>query len=217
MESPESERLIEAMRDGPASGELLAVANKAASQLYWERKDAAGCHRLLADAIAAARRSLVVCQAGDRREIELALKRLLYNRASYGWLGWDEPGIVLEPAIQRAAVVAAQEHLELAGSLELPPLPMSRAHWLQGALLLQAGTPDLARQHFVEAENLANGAKEPVEAANAAAFACLCEVLLGKPAASQSMDAAVERLRRMAGDDDLAQQAPTALRVFLGR
>lgn len=217
MDASESDRLADALRAGPASAELLAAANKAASQLYWERKDAAGCHGLLGDAIAAARRSLAVCAAGDRRELELALKRLLYNRASYGWLGWDEPGIVLEPAIQRAAVDAAREHLELAGSLGLPPLPMSRAHWLAGALLLQAGAPDSARQHFAEAEALAGVAQEPAEAANAAAFACVCEVLLGRPAARQSLDAAVERLRGLTTDDALVRQAPTALRVFLPR
>lgn len=207
-------KLLDALQAGDPTPELLKLADELAADCYWRLKDAEGCDRILGAAIDAVRRTMP--SATDRPDAALLapFKTLLYNRASFGWLGWDEPGIVITPAFERAAIESARAHFDLAQTMDLAPLKRSRAHWLLGALLIQANEIAKARPHFERAKSLANEAQEAGEAQNAHAFMLLCDVLLRQPQARRLLRAFVAEMKASEIGAKFADQAPTAMRVF---
>lgn len=214
----EADALLEMLRSAPTSQELLASANALAADLYWNEKDADTCHQILQVAAEAASRS-----ASDRNcDVEYGdtgdqYRKILYNLASYGWLGWAEPSIVLSPAFQAAALEGARVHFALLNEINASALQRSRAHWILGALLIQSGEVETARVHFLAAAQLANEAEKRGEGMNADAFVLVCDVLLGVPGAEDALNRQVKRMETEKCAEELAGQAPTALRMFRHR
>jgi hypothetical protein len=212
-----TEDLLQLMRDAGPSVVLFEKINGHATALYWEAKDASSALALLDGATAAALSQLEAGAVPRDEALLRQLKTLLYNLASFGWLGWGEAWAIISPEHQEVAVAAAQAHLRIARELPLPPLKMSRALWLSAALSIQANDLKQAREHFEASALLAREAGEVGEAANATAFALLSAALSGDREAESAFIAFLSQMQDSPEAAAFATQPATAWAVFRPR
>lgn len=219
MPKPEEiEAAIADLAGHAVAAEDIARANSLAGACYWQDRDPGACHRILRAALDAGREALGKAPPAAAEALRAEILRLSYNFAACGWVGWDEPGMAISPEFQRDAVEAGIEHFALAASeIEHDALHLSRARWIAGAVLVQAGDLGTAREHFERAAKLARDAGKEGEAMNADAFVLVCDALAGVEGADAKLDAHLERMRATPGASDFAPQAPTALRVYRAR
>lgn len=190
-----------------AQPDAYSTAMRAA---YREDKDLSGA---MAIAWAGISRLLALAHAADTGqayELRSQAKALSYDLASFTWVGWDEPGIVITPPEARAGCAAARANLALANELEKGELPRSRAHWILGAHELSAGRHADARTAFGSAAELADaaGAEGKSEALLARAFVALTDLADGGSEAE--LTATLEQLRADPDGAVLVTQVETA-------
>jgi len=213
MDTQSREVLFDLLRARPVSADDLKAANELASAAYWQERDIELCFGILRSAIVAARETLE-SGADEKSDVVQQYKGLLYNMASYGWIGWDEPGITISQDLRQLAIAAGREHFALAERMNLPPICRSRAHWLLGAALMQASEFREAHARFQQAGDLAVLGDQPGESMNARAFVLVCEAIEGTPGAEEVLQRCLEAMRSDKEAAEFATQAATALRVF---
>lgn len=189
-----------------AYGEAMRTA-------YWTDRDVplvtaiayAGVGRLMAGAATA--------DPEAASEARSAAKALMYNLASFTWVGWGEPDIEVGTAEAAGGLAAARSNLAMAAELE-SELPISRAHWMLGAHLLTSGSLDDATRAFAEAGRYAELAGAEAEVELATAFGALADLATGHDGAAERLDAALKRLAATEGGGDFVTQVTTARGVI---
>lgn len=181
---------------------------------YWDEKDLplvvaiayAGVGRLLAAAN----------EAGDveAHELRSAAKSLMYDLASFSWVGWNESGIEISPTDSAAGLAAARSNLALATQLDKGDLALSRAHWMLGAHLLTAGHPTEAKKEFEKGRDSADRAGATVEMELATAFAFLADVSAGDEGALEGLAGSRERLAAFEDGEFFVEQVDAAREVL---
>jgi len=126
---------IEWIRSEDDPARVLAMLHGAINHVYWARKNVPAVVQLGAAAVDFAGRS------SDEGVLGL-LKGIAYDVGSFCWIGWDEPGVVIDDNTRAAGHRAALLNLELAERLDRPSRPRSAAHWIVGAHELAAGRRD---------------------------------------------------------------------------
>lgn len=177
---------------------VVAMFHGGVRHLYWSRKDIANTVKLGRHAIDAA------LALGD----ELAADMLAYDVASFAWIGWDEPGIVLGPDEIRAGSEIAMQCLELTTSLQRDNAALARAHWLVGAHQLANG----------EAKNALTSFDRSAEHGRRHGDSGLEFLALGYRAIAErdasTLEAEVIRLEEVDEGTEHVEQLRTAARVF---
>lgn len=186
---------------------------EAMRQAYWTDRDLT-----LATALAYAGTSRLLTAAhGSDPDIAYQLrssaKAMMFNLASFSWVGWGEEGIDIGPTDSTAGLAAARSNLAMAVDLEKGDLAVSRAHWILGAHLLTAGDHDGAVEQFGRARRRAEAAGADAEAVLATAFAALADLAAGTGSAAV-LDGAVAKLAAADGGEAFAGQVETARRVL---
>ena len=206
---------IAALAEISEVGALSDAYREAMRTSYWDDHDIyvvmavayAGISRLLAAA----------ADPGADEEAEYALrsaaKGLTYDLASFTWIGWDEPGIVVDPSIAAAGLAAARANLSMAYGLEKGDLAVSRGHWMLGAHLLTAGDLEGASISFEEAAEWAQAAGVETDAAVAEAFGVLTGIRAGG-STEDDYRAALNRLSLLDGGEGFVGQVETAKAVL---
>jgi len=119
---------------------FLAAARQVRQSLYWERKDLPSyvvvATHLLDTALANAERNSEDAEFFGARSLGLS-----FDIASFTWPGWNEPGIVVTPALLAAGLEAARLNFKLAQKVQSPEGVRKAAHFILGAQLLAAGEP----------------------------------------------------------------------------
>jgi DNA-binding transcriptional MerR regulator len=195
-------------------GEAAIAYGASMKAAYWTEKDLplvtaiayAGVDHLLA---AAHRADSATAYAARS-----AAKGLMYDLASFTWVGWDEPGIEVSPSDASAGLAAAKTNLAMAIDLEKGDLAISRAHWMLGAHQLTAGRHQGAVSSFLAAEEFAARGSADVEVGLSRAFAALARLAAGDAGAAAELDAALDDLRSLEGGDEFAAQVDTARSVM---
>lgn len=182
---------------------------------YWTDKDIP-----MATAIAHAgvSRLLVAAESADRDgayELRSSAKGLMYDLASFTWVGWDAPGVVIGPTDASAGLAAARSNLAMAIELDKGDLAVSRAHWMLGAHLLTSGQVGDAQAAFAESARCAEAAGAEAEVLLSRAFGLLGSLAAGDEGAAERLDAAIASLGSVEDGDFFASQVTTA-RIVLG-
>ena len=182
---------------------------------YWEDKDV---HIVAAVAYAGVSRLLAAAadpSVGEEIEYELrsAAKGLTHDLASFTWVGWDEPDVVIDRSLAIAGHAAARANLSMAYTLDKGDLAISRAHWTLGAHLLTSGDLENAAASFDEAQRHATEAGAIGEAHLSLAFGALTEVAAGR-ADEADLHAAIDRLRLDDGGEGFVAQVETTRAVI---
>ena len=182
---------------------------------YWEDKDV---HVVVAVAYSGVSRLLAAAAdpaVDEETEYELrsAAKGLTHDLASFTWIGWDEPDVVIDASLAIAGHAAARANLSMAYTLDKGDLAISRAHWTLGAHLLTSGDLENAAISFDEAERHAIEAGATSEAHLALAYAALTELAAGRADESE-LRAALDRLRLDDGGEGFVAQVETTRRVI---
>lgn len=192
--------------------EAAGAYGQAVKDAYWVDKDVqaavgigyAGASRLLAAADG--------CEEEVAHDLRSSAKSILYNIASFAWVGWDEPGIEVTASDAAAGLQAARINLGLAGQLGKEPIARSRAHWMVGAHLLTGGDPAAAVEEFDRAASLAETAGSSPDFDLSDAFAGLAELVFRGDVTR--MEAALGRLQEHEHGDEFCGQVATARRVL---
>ena len=182
---------------------------------YWDDKDVPST---LAIADAGVSRFRDAAGDGDESfalELRSAAKGLLYDVASFTWVGWDEPDVVITSAEAAVGLDAARSNLAMAIDLDKGDLPLARAHWMLGAHLLTSGGHVEAGRAFEASRASAVAAGADVEAELAVAFGALNGVAAGNSGGEAALAASLERLGAMDNGEAFVAQATTA-RAVLG-
>lgn len=198
-------------------GDLETAADayaRALKDAYWVEKD---LH--LATGIGYAGVSRLLAAAADASEeaafgLRSSAKAILYNLASFTWIGWGEPGVTVTENEAAAGLAAARMNTALAVQLDKGPLAESRGHWMIAAHLLTSGAATDAIAEFERAAALAEEAGADSEVDLSDAFAGLAVLTVSGDAGR--MDAALVRLRHHEHGDDLCAQVETAQQVLDG-
>ena len=181
---------------------------------YWTDKD---IPMVTAIAYAGVSRLLAAAEPADRDEsyqLRSSAKGLLYDLASFTWIGWDEPGVVIGPTDASAGLAAAQSNLGMAIELDKGDLPVSRAYWMLGAHLLTGRQIGDAQAAFAEAARCAEAAGAEAEALLSRAFGILGSLAAGEEGAAKRLDATIARLGSIEEGDFFADQVTTARSVL---
>ncbi len=188
---------------------------------YWQEKDLVGA---LAFARAGIQFGLQTALDYDLSEPELAYelrsaaKGFAYNFASFAWLGWNEPGVVITSADHAAGFDAASVNLRLAQELERGDLPTSRAYWMVAAYCLAEGDYKQAIANFEQGVLFARQAGAGVDELLNHGYILVVKML--NNADDESLQADYEKLktafREVEHGEDFIQQLGTAYTVFQG-
>lgn len=136
---------------------------------YWKKKDLAATIQIGQAGIAHADK-IKSAHPDQMEEIDGKVKGIYYDIASFTWPGWDEEDITITPEQVKLGLRAAEKNLALAIELKKEDLPCSRAYWMLAAQELANGHYEKAREHFGQAELLANRAQVTGEALLAKGF-----------------------------------------------
>lgn len=181
---------------------------------YWDNKDVA---RALAIADAGVSRFLAAADDADEAfafELRSAAKGLLYDVASFTWVGWDEAEITITEAGAAVGLDAAHSNLAMAINLDKGDLAMARAHWMLGAHLLTSGAHDDAGRAFEASQMSAVAAGADVEAELAVAFGALTAIAAGDEGPEPPLSMSLERLGAMEDGEAFVAQVTTARSVL---
>ncbi len=154
--------------------------------------------------------------------LKSSAKALAYNLASFTWPGWDEPGISPTPADIALGHEAAKLNLRLALELQKPPDKIRNAHWLLGAHLLAAPTPDHLQHALIQFQRAL-----PPDPSNPTAppdpdhplyqgYILLTQLLLQHPTAEQQWTTHLDTLQSTPNEANqfALTQLTTARRIF---
>jgi hypothetical protein len=199
--------------------EVAQTYSELVKHLYWQEKN-------VPDMVALARAGIQYALAAGtalfKRDLEKTLllrgeaKTIAYNLASFTWIGWDEPGIVLDRTEQCYGLEAARMNLRFAFELDKGDMRIARAYWMLGAQLLAAGELRRSQESFNRAATYAVRAKEKGDELIARGFELLV-ALLQEPAASKTQEALAgvkEQLLQVEHGQMFVNQIDTARRVF---
>lgn len=218
-------RAIERARDSGVLGAIEAVASveddyeagnayaETMKNAYWVDKDLqtaialgyAGLGRLLAAAVAAS--------GSEQTRLRSLVKSIVYDIASFTWIGWDEPGIDIGSSDAAVGHAAAQWNLALAIELDNCDLPTSRAFWMLGAHLLTRGDLTGSRDSFESSVEHASRAGAAAEADLASAFMALTELIGGNEGVEKRLAESLSRLASAEDGADFINQVTNARQV----
>jgi hypothetical protein len=205
------------LHDAADTTAVVKACNDAVLRIYWDHKNAALSGRLAQAGIELGLEAARNAPEDTRTELLLAVKPLAYNAGSFGWPGWDEPGIDVSSETQAAGYEAARLNLWLARDLKRGDLACSRACWLVGAHELAARKSVEAEAAFAEAAMLARRAGDPSAEALADGFACIAALSTEPHRAGTraQLDAIKSRLPEMNEGPEFVKQLETAERLYL--
>lgn len=202
-----------ARQAGPVPG--MKRLDAAVRHLYWQEKDLSRAMILGWAAIhfgleAAHHASIDADTLRDQARV------VAYNLASFGWTGWDEPGIAIDATAQTLALEAARLSLRLVVELGKGEQAISRGHWAVGALWLAEGDRAQSRDAFTRSVEHGQAAETDADARLAEAYLALLDVLdaPGDAAAERAWGQARKRLAVVEHGEDFVEQIDTAHRVF---
>lgn len=196
----------------PDSVEAASAYREAMRSAYWTDKDVlfavaiadAGVHRLTSDAAEA--------DEPLAHELQSAAKGLLYDVASFTWIGWGEPDVEIGSDEASAGLAAARLNLSMAIDLDKGDLPVSRAYWMLGAHLLTANDLDAAAEAFEQSVIHARAAGAAPEVGLGEAFGALTALAAG--GSTGDLDRAIARLGDIEDGSFFVDQVLTARRVL---
>lgn len=204
---------LEAQKDTLAA----AAFNDLARHAYWQLNDLDAAVALAQAGIAYGAEQAKAAEPERAREINLLLRAIAYNLASFTWPGWNERWIEEIPEkYLRLGLEAAKSSLALTQELAENDLRHSRATWMLAAHQLAAGLYDEAQANFSKAI-------EHAEPAQAHADILLCHgfthvVALVKDPEDQAAHSALEAIKSELGNqkdgDAFIKQLEDALHVF---
>jgi hypothetical protein len=139
-------------------------------------------------------------------------KAIAYNIAANAWPGWEDEGITITTSDIACGLDAARTNLRLARELRRGDLPLSRAHWVIGALQLAVGELDAAKSAFEQAAQFARAAGEQAEALLSDGCAALVDVRRGGDDAA--LNAILAELATVEDGPFFAGQIEGARRLF---
>ncbi len=145
---------------------IISLYNQLLKYYYYEERDIQAVimmARAGAQYGLAAARTLEAQDPAAAKELKEGARGVIYNLASYTWPGWNEPGIEIGPGEIAQGLDAAKASIRLAQELKMPPLRLSRSHWMVGALLLASSKQPEAREQFELAAQYAGEAVQPAE------------------------------------------------------
>lgn len=152
--------------------------------------------------------------AGRAAAIKGQAKAIAYNVAANAWPGWEDEGITITGSDIACGLDAAKTNLRLARELQRGDLPMSRAHWVIGALHMAAGDLDAAKPAFEQAAQFARAADEQAEALLSDGCAALVDVFRG--GSDVALSAILAALATDENGPFFAGQIESARRLFGG-
>ena len=188
--------------------------NAVIMHLYWKRHNLAAVIGL---GLPALQRALMQAELDHEKAtaIRHAARHFAYNIASFAWIGWDEPGIIIDTTAQAIGLDMARFNLQLIQMYELQPLKLTRGHAMMGYHLLAANDYAAALENFMVSAEQAEAAGAEAERALAQGFASLTG-LLATPedgAAERELERAFAALDGEGGQA-FRTQIETAKRVF---
>ncbi len=194
--------------------EAAVEYGEAMKTAYWENKNLA-----LATALAYAGAGQLLSAAGSAGQeasfdLKCRAKALMYDLASFTWVGWGEPGLLLTDADASAGLGAAQTNLAMAVELGRGDLAVSRAYWMLGAHLLTSGIFDRALTAFDSSREFSERAGARAEAELAVAFDAVTRLARGEDGADAALSASMSRLEAIEGGDIFVGQVSTVLEVM---
>lgn len=186
---------------------------------YWKEKDLVGALAFARAGIQfGLQTGLRIKQSDPELSLELlhAAKGFAYNFASFAWVGWNEPGLVITSADHAAGFDAARVNLRLAIELERGDLPTSRAHWMVGAYHLAECEYGQAINSFEEGIKFAKQADAVVDELLNHGYILLAKMLAKSgdasiPEAYENLKTAFQEVEH---GGDFVQQLDTAYQVF---
>jgi hypothetical protein len=202
--------------------EQLRVAKTYAElvkHIYWKEKN-------VPDMVALARAGIQYALAAGstvfKRDLVLTLllrseaKSIAYNLASFTWIGWDEPGIILDKTDQCYGLEAARMNLRLAFELDKGDMRISRGYWMEGAQLMAAAELVKSRESFERATTYAVRAGEKGDELIATGFELLVDKLQDPQAlkTKKALSGVKDQLLQIEHGQMYVDQIDTAWRVF---
>jgi hypothetical protein len=186
---------------------------------YWKEKDLVGALEFARAGIQFGLQTALDYEFSEPElayELRSAAKGFAYNFASFAWLGWNEPGIIITSADQAAGFDAARVNLRLALELERGDLPTSRAYWMVAAYHLADGDNKHAIANFEQGILFARQAGAGVDELLNHGY-LLVTKMLNDPD-DESLQADYEKLktafREIEHGEDFIKQLDTAYGVF---
>lgn len=194
--------------------EAAAQYQEVMKEAYWENKDMAlvtamayaGADRLLAAA--------TIAEPAAAFELRCAAKVLMYDLASFSWIGWDEPNLSLTKTDGVAGLAAARTNLTMALELDRGDLALSRAYWMLGGHFLTSGAWRDAVGAYESARDFGRRAGAQAEEELAAAFAAVAALSGGESGASDDLERSIARLKALESGDEFVGQVATVLHVL---
>lgn len=189
------------------------------NHLYWKEKNVP---EMVALARAGIQYALAAGSAVFKRDLHMTLllrseaKSIAYNLASFTWIGWDEPGIVLDETDQCYGLEAARMNLRLSFELDKGDMRISRAYWMEGAQLIAAACLAKAKENFQRATTYAVRADEKGDELIARGFELLVDLLQDSQAlkTEKAMIIIKDQLLQIEHGQMYIDQIDTAWRVF---
>lgn len=186
---------------------------------YWKEKDLVGALAFARAGIQFGLQSSLGIEQSDPElalELRHAAKGFAYNFASFAWIGWDEPGVVITFADHAAGFDAARVNLRLAIELERGDLPTSRAYWLVGAYYLADGEYDQAINSFEKGIKYAKQADATVDELLNHGYILVAKMLAtpDEPGIPEAYDNLKTAFQQVEHGGDFIQQLDTAYQVF---
>lgn len=200
----------------PDPVDTMALVRSLVRHCYWTRKDlprvvmVARCGiQLGLDRAAALERA---DDASTAHAVRSEVKALCYDLASFTWPGWEEDGVLITINDTTIGLDAARANVRLADELDKGDLARSRAQWMLGGQLLEAGDYDGAAAAYREGVRLAEAADSPADALSSTGFVRLIGAARG---AVLDLDDVVAGLREVEHGQMYIDQLSRAARVYL--
>lgn len=196
---------------------VTTTLNDLARHAYWQLHDLDAAVVLAQSGIEYGSEQAKAAKPEIAREINLLLRAITYNLASYTWPGWNEDWIEEIPAdFLHLGMDAAKSCLALTQELEESELRYSRAAWMLAAHQLAAGQYEEAQANFSKAIEHAERAEAHADILLSHGFNHI--VVLVKDAEDPGAQSALEAIKTELGnlEDGKAfiQQLDDALGVF---
>lgn len=198
---------------------ILTAFNELGRHAYWQLNDLDAAVALSQAGMAYGEEQVQTAEAELARELNLQLRAIAYNLASYTWPGWDEDWIEEIPQkYLQLGLEAAQYCLALTQQPAESELRHSRAHWMLAAHQLAAGQYAQAKANFAKGIEYAEQAQAHADVLLNHGFTHLVSLIEdpNDQGAQSALEAIQAELAKLDHGDAFIQQMEDALRVFGG-
>ena len=197
--------------------EAVDAFDKLSRHTYWELHDLDTMIEIIQAGIAFGSEQAKGGEKDIAYKILSGVKGMNYNLAAFVWPGWDEDWIdEIKPEYLKLGLEAAKRNLQYAIDLEKGDLPMSRAHWMLGAMQLCYQQYEEARDSFSQAVTFGEKADSDGDALLSKGFVQATNLLENPD--DETAKAALERVKADLNDlkegEFFIKQLDDTLRVF---